>query len=185
MQKVLLVHALKDEKVAIKKNGFTFYDCITGVGKVNAAIAVQQAIYKYKPHWVLNVGTCGALHHSVGSIHTCRTFVDRDMEKLVAFGLNCRHDFITETTNHTHLTKWNFTSVCNSGDAFLTSSDGTGDVFDMEAFAIAQVCKTFQLPFASIKFVTDIIGQNSVKHWEEKLSEAQEALQHFVNELEF
>ncbi len=183
MMKVLLVHALKEEQVYLEKEGLTFYHCITGVGKVNAAIAVQQAIYKYQPHFILNVGTCGSVHHAVGSIHHCHTFVDRDMEKLAAFGLVCKEDFEKELAEHALVQDWAHHSVCNSGDAFLTSKDGTGDVFDMEAFAIARVCKALNLPFSAVKYVTDIIGENSVKIWEEKLSEAQEALQNYMQTL--
>lgn len=185
MKKVLLVHALNQEKIEITKAGYTFYDCITGVGKVNAAIAVQQAIYLHQPSCVLNVGTCGSLQHEIGSIHTCNHFVDRDMEKLVEFGLNCRHNFSEEVKVCAPFHHWQFHSICNTGDAFLTTSDGTGDIFDMEAFAIAQVCKTLQIPFVSIKYVTDIIGQNSVKQWEDKLNDARTALEKYVNNLKF
>lgn len=183
MTKILVTYALEEERVNLKKEGILFTYCKTSVGKVDAAIAVQQAIYQNKPDLVLNIGTSGSVHHPMGSIHLSQTFVDRDMEKLVEFGLKCREDFSSENKNMEFLNAWNFSSIVNSGDTFLTSSDGTGDVFDMEAYAIARVCKTLNLPFASIKYVTDIIGENSVKHWEDKLSEAQEGLQNFVDAL--
>ena len=43
---------------------------------------------------------------------------------------------------------------------------------DMEAYAQAFVCRELNVPFLSVKYVTDIIGQNSVQHWEDKLSDA-------------
>ena len=76
---------------------------------------------------------------------------------------------------------WQFDSTCNTGDTFLTEADGTGDVFDMESFAIAKVCRKHQIPFVGVKYVTDKIGDNSVKHWEEKLAEAQAGLQQFLD----
>ena len=49
----------------------------------------------------------------------------------------------------------------------------------MEAYAQAAVCKERQLPFVSVKYVTDVIGQNSVKHWQDKLAEARKSLNEF------
>ncbi len=181
MYKVLIAYALQAEKVLLKKDGYTFVYCRTGVGKVNAAIAVQQAIYHHQPDIVLNIGTSGSVHQAIGSIHCCHTFVDRDMEKLVEFGLTCREEFKEELNHHVFFKSRTFSSICNSGDTFLTTMDGTGDIFDMEAFAIARVCKALGLPFAAVKYVTDIIGENSVKHWEEKLEEAQEGLQKYCD----
>ena len=58
-----------------------------------------------------------------------------------------------------------------------------GDVVDMEAFAQAWVCEKHSVPFVSIKCVTDIIGQNSVKHWEDKLTEAKEHLANYIKSI--
>ena len=44
-----------------------------------------------------------------------------------------------------------------------------GDVVDMESFALAFVCQQMNIPFFSIKYVTDVIGKNSIKEWEDKL----------------
>ena len=46
----------------------------------------------------------------------------------------------------------------------------------MEAFAQAIVCKEYNIPFIAVKYVTDLIGQNSVKHWEGKLADARKEL---------
>ena len=95
--------------------------------------------------------------------------------------MTCREEFKEELNHHVFFKSRTFSSICNSGDTFLTTMDGTGDIFDMEAFAIARVCKALGLPFAAVKYVTDIIGENSVKHWEEKLEEAQEGLQKYCD----
>jgi adenosylhomocysteine nucleosidase len=34
-----------------------------------------------------------------------------------------------------------------------------------------------------VKYVTDVIGQNSVKHWEDKLAEARQGLSNFFEGL--
>ena len=49
----------------------------------------------------------------------------------------------------------------------------------MEAFAEALVCKKMNLSFVSVKYVTDIVGKNSLKAWEDKLSDARKGLQRF------
>ena len=68
----------------------------------------------------------------------------------------------------------------NTGDNFATDKDGLfGDAIDMEAFACVAVCLKFGLPFVSVKYVTDIVGQNSVKQWSDKLSDARMALHQF------
>lgn len=181
--KILVAHAIEEERISLNKDGYQFIHCITEIGKVSAAIAVQQAIYKFQPDIVLNIGTSGSVHHKIGSIHVSQEFVDRDTEKLKALNLPAREDFSMENREVDFFKNWNFNSVINTGDTFLTTSDGTGDVFDMEAFAIARVCKTLNLPFAAIKYVTDIIGENSLKDWKDKLADAQFSLQKFVDSL--
>jgi adenosylhomocysteine nucleosidase len=52
----------------------------------------------------------------------------------------------------------------------------------MEAFAQAYVCKELGVPFLSIKYITDIIGENSVEHWENKLADARKALSEWFAE---
>ncbi len=50
----------------------------------------------------------------------------------------------------------------------------------MEAYAQALVCRAKNTPFIAVKYVTDIIGQNSVKHWEDKLADARKGLGEFL-----
>nr|WP_321405579.1 cupin domain-containing protein [uncultured Carboxylicivirga sp.] len=182
MLNVLVVYAVAEEKVDLSMPGCRFHYCKTGVGKVSAALAVQESIERYKPEVVLNIGTAGSVQFPVGTIHLCSKFVDRDMEKLHVFGVPYLEDFSEEINQLPFFQRWQFDSTCNTGDTFLTEADGTGDVFDMESFAIARVCRLHQIPFVGVKYVTDKIGENSVKHWEEKLAEAQAGLQKFVDE---
>ena len=80
--------------------------------------------------------------------------------------------------------------VLNIGSAG-TVNHQVGDIFvcrkfvdrDMEAYAQAFVCRSKEIPFISVKYVTDIIGQNSVKHWEDKLADARQGLSHYFNVL--
>ncbi len=181
MLNILIVYAVEEERVHIEMLNCKFHYCRTGVGKVAAALAVESGITIHKPDVVLNIGTAGTVSYEIGSVHLCKRFVDRDMEKLRDFGVPFEEDFTDEVDRCGFFTNWHFDSVCNTGDSFLTSADGTGDVFDMESFAVARVCRMHDIPFVGVKCVTDIIGQNSIKHWEEKLAEAQSILQNFMN----
>ena len=63
--------------------------------------------------------------------------------------------------------------VLNIGSAG-TVNHQVGDIF---------VCRAKEIPFISVKYVTDIIGQNSVKHWEDKLADARQGLSNYLNVL--
>lgn len=178
---VLVVYAVEQEHIRIESPFVTVKYCQTGVGKVNAALSVGEAVRNFNPVLVVNVATAGTVLHEIGSIHLCTRFVDRDMEKLTAFGVPSVEDFSTDEFLHNALGALLPSSVCNTGDTFLTSLDGTGDVFDMEAYAIARVCRMADLPFVAVKYVTDIIGQNTVKDWADKLADARLGLSEYIN----
>ncbi|MFT3738563.1 MAG: hypothetical protein QM786_07375 [Breznakibacter sp.] len=175
---VLICYAVDREHVVFDCPHLKLKYCKTGVGKVEAALSVMEAIRLHNPVLVVNVATAGTVLHEVGSIHLCTRFVDRDMEKLTAFGVPCHEDFSNEP--QLDLGGLVPTSVCNTGDTFMTEGGGTGDVFDMEAFAIARVCRLAEIPFVAVKYATDVIGQNSVKHWVDKLADAREGLKAYM-----
>ena len=71
--------------------------------------------------------------------------------------------------------------LCNTGDTFVTTGHFDGDVCDMEAFALAQTATAFCKPMMSVKYISDIIGSNSVEAWEVMLTKAQNALSMFLS----
>ncbi len=176
--KWLVTYALKEEYPDISFPHDQLIAVCTGVGKVNAAFRVAEAIHAHRPDRVLNIGTVGTVNHQLGDIFVCRKFVDRDMQKLSSFGLPYVLEFPAEKEE-----PWKGkerAGVCNTGDSFLTElGDIEGDVVDMEAYAQAVVCKELRVPFVAVKYVTDIIGQNSVKLWQDKLADARKALTQF------
>lgn len=123
-------------------------------------------------------------NHQVGDIFVCRKFVDRDMQKMKEFGLECEIDSSALLEEKGFCKHWTENGICNTGDGFLTElTHVNGDVVDMEAYAQAFVCRSKEIPFISVKYVTDIIGQNSVKHWEDKLADARQGLSNYFNVL--
>ena len=180
---ILITYALPAEKVGVSLEGCTVRYCETGVGKVNAALNACMATQNFAPDLILNIGTAGSVSHPVDSIVLCSRFIDRDMDKLKEFGVDFEHDFSATVAHIPWLKSFDIHNTCNTGDSFVTQAIDNADVVDMETFAVAALCKKLNIPFVSVKYITDTIGANSVKHWEEKLQDANTGLQEFFNQL--
>ena len=188
--RILVTYAVQGEFTELKFPGLIGEEEVqigylrTGVGKVKSAFYLSEAISHAQPDLVVNVGTAGTIRHRVGDIFVCRHFVDRDMQKIAEFGLECEINSSALLEEKGYCTHWTEDGICNTGDGFLTElTHVSGDVVDMEAYAQAFVCRSKEIPFISVKYVTDIIGQNSVKHWEDKLADARQGLSHYFNVL--
>ena len=188
--RILVTYAVQGEFTELKFPGLIGEEEVqigylrTGVGKVKSAFYLSEAISHAQPDLVVNVGTAGTIRHRVGDIFVCRHFVDRDMQKLKGFDMECEIDSAALLAQKGYCLHWQREGVCNTGDTFLTElSDVKGDVVDMEAYAQAWVCRTKNTPFIAVKYVTDIIGQNSVKHWEDKLADARKGLGAFFESI--
>ncbi|MDO4462080.1 MAG: nucleosidase [Bacteroidia bacterium] len=181
MKKLIVVQALKEEEAILPNiEGYEVERIYTGCGKVASSIALLRAIFKQRPSAVINIGTVGAREHKVGDIVICNEFVDRDLNPLCIYGIVSH---VTSDTNEPIIQKIiqdNQIGICSTGDSFVTGELTNGDVCDMEAFAQAMVCQQENIPFVAIKYVTDIVGENSVAHWEEKLADAREGLSAFL-----
>ena len=178
---ILVTYAIPAERVRIEFSGCQVRYCETGIGKVNAALAVSAAVREQQPDWVLNVGTAGSATQAVGSILACGRFLDRDMEKVKEFGVPYWHDFSADLAGIAMLNGLDYSHVCNTGDTFVTQVIAQADVVDMENFAVAAVCQREGIPLLSVKYITDRIGENSVQDWEDKLHEANVGLQAFFD----
>lgn len=184
MQKILVTYAVQGEFVEITCPEIEPYYVRTGIGKVKSAFHLAEAIRQVQPDLVLNIGSAGTVSHRIGDIFVCRKFIDRDMQKLSKFGLEYEIDSSALLEERGLCRHWTEDGVCNTGDGFLTElTHVTGDVVDMEAYAQAFVCRSREIPFIAVKYVTDIIGQNSVKHWEDKLADARQGLSRYLNVL--
>lgn len=182
MEKILITYAVEGEFVPIKIDGYELKYIRTGIGKAKSAMYLTQAILDYSPALVLNFGTAGTLHYSLGDILVCGKFIDRDFQSANLPGVEFEIDNIPSLEDNEIVKKILSSDIdlkiCNTGDSFVTDAQPIGgDVVDMEAFAQALVCKEYNIPFLSVKYVTDIIGKNSIKHWEDKLSDARKGLE--------
>jgi len=184
MLKVLITHAVNDELITVNLCGSEVKYVRTGIGKVKATIRLMDALAQDCPDVVINIGTAGTVDHNVGDVFVCRHFIDRDLQKVGCLNLVYEIDSSALLDEKGYCGDWKHQGICNTGDSFLTeTADSHGDVFDMEAYAQAQVCQMKNIPFISVKYVTDKIGENSIKHWEDKLADAREGLSKFLNNL--
>lgn len=188
--RILVTYALQSEFTELKFPGLIGEEEVhvgylrTGVGKVKSAYYVAEVINQGQPDLVINVGTAGSIDRQVGDILVCRHFIDRDMQKHADGSVEYEIDSSALLAEKGYCMHWTGEGICNTGDSFLTKlSEVTGDVVDMEAYAQAFVCRAKNVPFIAVKYVTDIIGQNSVKHWEGKLADARKELGEFFENL--
>ncbi len=177
---------MEAERGSWQISGHELFFCKTGVGKVSAALHTYEKALALKPDLVLAVGTAGTLHHQVGDIVVADHFVDRDLEKIAHLGVPFQLNFSDEMATFSF--KKDVSGTVSTGDTFQENADDSAageraDVFDMEAFGGAQACKMLGIPFVAVKYITDVIGQNSIKHWEEKLEDARKGLEVFLKTL--
>ena len=130
----------------------------TGVGKVNAAWALTRALARRRPRLVLGFGTVGSPRLPTHALVECTRFVQRDMDVRplgVPLGTTPFDDLpaVLEVPR-----RWPALpeATCGSADHFVSGHDvGECDVVDMEAYALAKVCRREDAEFMTIKYVTD------------------------------
>lgn len=182
IMKILFVYAIPEEKIEINIPNTEVIYVETGIGKVNAAMKTMRAICEYHPDMVINFGSAGTLNHNVGDIIVCNRFIDRDLRKVTLNGVVSEIAFNRDARPCVFTNDDIVWGVCNTGDSFITSgADIEGDVIDMEAYAEAEVCREMGIPFISVKYVTDVVGQNSVESWLDKLADARKGLTDFFS----
>jgi adenosylhomocysteine nucleosidase len=152
----------------------------TGVGKVNAAIALTRRIARLRrekrgPPLVVNFGTAGSANLPAQSLVACRRFVDRDMD-VGALGFApgvTPFDSLPPVLEFPAAFPDLPEAVCGSGDSFSTAHAGfDSDVVDMEAYALAKACKLAGAEFACAKYVSDSADENAAEHWQANVAGA-------------
>ena len=182
--KILLVYAIPEEKIEINIPNAEVIYVETGMGKVNASMRLMRAICEYHPDMVINAGSAGTLNHKVGDIIVCNRFIDRDLRKVTIDGVVSEIEYDCRDVARRVLTNRDIVwGTCNTGDSFITEgNDIEGDVIDMESYAEADVCREMGIPFFAVKYVTDVVGQNSSEEWFAKLADARTGLTKFFND---
>lgn len=151
---------------------------ITGIGKVNAAVALTKEIAGKKPKLIVNLGSAGGVGFRKGEIICCTQFIQRDMD---ARGLGFRK-FETPLSgipiileNGLKMRKVE-EGTCGSGDSFETNHINTEyNVIDMEAYPLALIALQENIPFLCLKYISDNAGSDAADDWAVQVHLASEA----------
>ena len=169
----LFVAALKEETVGLNY----FYH--VGVGKINATYNLIKLIQEHKPFEVINYGTAGAIKKELSGIVECTKFYQRDMDVRSLLNLKLGEtpfDNINEIIN----SEEGFS--CGSGDSFVnTKIEMNLDLVDMEAYALAKVCKLEGVNFKCFKYISDNADENATSDWTENCKKGAKLFQNKMN----
>tara|TARA_Y100000748_G_C15294086_1_gene409624 strand:+ start:58 stop:648 length:591 start_codon:yes stop_codon:yes gene_type:complete len=149
---------------------------ITGVGKVNAAYELTRHLAENKNIYnlVINFGTAGSNYLDPGTFVDCTRFYEKDMDCLPLgfepFQTPFEKEIIIDFSLESIFNPLNKNLSCYTGDKFVTEDLDYQGIFDMEAYALAKVCKSFQLPFISFKYISDGANSDSSGDWTENIS---------------
>ena len=161
---IIILSALADETEQLESK---YQIILTGVGKVNAAIATIKAIHRYKPDLVINYGSAGSTKKNINGLVDCKYFIQRDMDsRSLGFelGQTPYEDYpskIIEVPDHPANTI-NMNLTCATGDSFVAADlELDTDIIDMEAYAIAKICCLEKIPFLCFKYISDFADENA------------------------
>lgn len=157
---------------------------LSGLGKVNAALATNFVIERFSPQYLINIGSAGGLAQtlSVGDVVVSSAVFYHDVDATL---LGCAYgqlpDMPAQFQADSHLvalaekalasaTNLQFTKgSIASGDAFVSDAaqirliqqrfPDTAAV-DMEAAAIAHICHLYQVPFVVTRAISDLVGNH-------------------------
>ena len=187
---IIAVFAVAEEVVPLSISCWNVISVVTGIGKTHAAMRLTKAILEHQPQCVINLGTAGTLRHRVGDILLSREYIDRDFQQiqLPGVGFHLQNTLPLPQSIHEIYLRMQQSAtipmaVVSTGDNFVTDSAHLSeDMVDMEGYALASVCQEFGVPLFSVKYITDIIGQNSVEDWAAKLEHARAGLTQFLEQ---
>ncbi len=166
---IILFVALESElpRELVPPNVSVFY---TGVGKVNAAIKATEVLtgLNGKTRWfdaiVLNYGSAGSNTLPKGMLADCRYFIQNDMNTPFGKQHSTPFDDVIYPELKEPTIEFGTGYVCRTQDKFEENPQG---IFDMEAYAIAKVCKINHFDFTAYKYISD---GGDVDDWEENHS---------------
>jgi len=168
----LFLAAIKEETIGLDY----FYHI--GVGKINAIYNTLKLINIHKPKLIINYGTAGAINIRLNGIVECTKFYQRDMDvrgldfELGETPFDKIKEIITSKEGYS----------CGTGDSFVNKKiDMEVDVVDMEAYAIAKVCKLENIEFKCFKYISDNADKNADNDWNKNLAKGASAFASLIN----
>ena len=156
----IIVPTLMEQKCLPRRGEKTAYQVISGMGKVNAALATARAIMYEECDVVLLVGFCGGLEgFNIGDVVHPAMLVEAD------FDAGALEPSRSEKIERAHFMPGRDATFLTM-DRFLKTVDGFSmwsprSIVEMEAWGAAQACQRFGAQFESIRVVSDIVGSNN------------------------
>ena len=157
-----------------------------GIGKINAAFKTAEVILKTGCKHVLNLGTAGSHKFPTHSTIECHGFVQRDMD-LSPLGFPFGQTPMDEVPGLIEVPRLLPDlpgGVCGTGDRFEVGPPQLEcDLVDMEAYAIAKVCKKLGVGLTAVKYITDGSDDKAHEDWFENLKPASRKLLEIYTQL--
>jgi adenosylhomocysteine nucleosidase len=160
---------------------------VVGIGKVNAAYQLTKHIYQQRPSIIINMGSAGSHSFNRGDIICCSSFLQRDMD---VTGLGFRL-YETPLSGDEPLLNYGLCldglhqGVCGTGDNFETAhATDVYNVIDMEGFVLAYIAKQENIPFLSLKYISDGANGSAADDWNELVHRAAVAFKQIIVQLE-
>lgn len=210
-----LLKQLEDKKVITIANQ-TFYEgkldgrnvtlVQSGIGKVNATIAVTLLIERFEVKAVINTGSAGGIGEglSIGELVVSNELTYNDADAR-AFGYEygqipqmparyqADENFIHITKEAAKATGWEVEEgLIVSGDSFISGKEQvnkikehfpTALVTEMEGAAVAQTCYQFAVPFVVVRALSDTADEKASISFDEFIEEAGEQSALLVQEI--
>lgn len=165
LDEALFVFALQSEAADVFAD---YRHVICGIGKVNASYALLKAIQEKRPSLIVNLGSAGSATYKKGEVVCCTKFVQRDMD-VRALGHQL---YETPWSGIPPVMEYGLAmeglpeAACGTGDHFETAhATDMYQVVDMEAYALALVAKKENIPFLSLKYISDGADGQAAEDW--------------------
>ncbi len=179
----------------------------SGIGKVNAARTTQILIDNFDLECVINAGAAGAINYllNIGDVVIAKHVVQHDFD-ITAFGhskgyitgvgdkIICDRGLVAAFENMLKSREERIYNIkmgiVASGDIFCTqiemknkiNAKFNADVVDMECASVGQVCYLDDIPFISIRCISDIPNGSNETTFDENLKLASKRCANIIND---
>jgi adenosylhomocysteine nucleosidase len=155
---------------------------LSGIGKVNAAVAVAAALAdpERRPDVVVNLGTAGALHPGMTGTHEIGVVSQHDLDSVLL-------EQLTGERFGSPLLLGEGPRLA-TGDVFVTDPvvrdrlAQRADLVDMEGYAVAAACRAAGVRVRLVKHVSDSADEGARRSWLDAVEDASRALAAWVDE---
>ena len=144
-----------------------------GIGKINSAMNMIDLIHEHQPELVINFGSCGNLkNHKVGDVmEVGKVYNNIDVRPFAEYGCTPESPYceikLSESNINCFTTDQIYDNTRTDYAKKYLEMINTCDIVDMESYALAYVCKNYNIPFKSFKWVSD---DGNIDTWEKNAS---------------